>query len=64
MDVADDVRPREAEDIVAALEVDKRGDKLLSPPLALAYPVALHHRAHGAVQDHDALLENFTESGE
>ena len=62
MDSFDDLRLREREQVVQALEVTAP----LSEPLAAIGPfielVLLHHRAHRAVEDNDAFAQQTLQS--
>ena len=54
---ADDVGPRERQDVVVALEIAAVMQEPLAAVAALIQPMLLHHRAHGAVEQHDALIQ-------
>ena len=58
VDAADDVRLGEAEQVVVALEVALPVGEPLAAVVGLAEPLALDHRAHGAVHDEDPLGES------
>ena len=57
MDLADDLRLRQHQQVVVALQVVRVVGEALAAIVGLVEPVALDHRAHGAVEDQDALLE-------
>ena len=57
MNAADDVGPRESQDVVVALEVASVTAKAIAAVAPLIQPVLLHHRAHRAIEQHDALIE-------
>jgi len=59
VDLSDDVRSREAEQVVRALQLDRVVLEAVAPEVFLLESVPLDHRAHGAVDDQDALLERF-----
>ena len=49
--------PRQRQDVVVALEVAPVSAKALAAEAALVQLVLLDHRAHRAVEQHDALFE-------
>ena len=57
MDLADDVRLRQNEQIVVSLEVVRMVAEAFSPVIGLTELVALDHRAHRAIEDQDARFE-------
>ena len=57
MDRAHDIGLRQREEIVVALDVMVMAGKARPAIAGLVQPVALDHRAHRAVQDQDALVE-------
>ena len=59
VDRANDVGPRQHQEVVVALEVVRMAGEAGAAIVGLAEPVALDHRAHRAVQDQDALLEQM-----
>ena len=63
VDLADDVGPRELEQLVVALQVLRMVLEALAAVGRLVEPVALDHRAHRAVEDHDALGEQAGQGG-
>ena len=63
MDAADDLRLRQYQQVVVALEVMRMVFQAFATVIGLGQAVALDHRAHGAVQDKQALLEEGVEFG-
>jgi hypothetical protein len=63
VDLLDDVRPREDEQLVVALQVDGVVCEARAPKIRLREPLGLDHGAHGAVEDEDALGEQSLELG-
>ena len=64
VDLADDLRLGQHQQVVVALEVAARQSaKRCAAVIGLAQLVALDHGAHGAVQDQDALLQLLVEQG-
>src|SRR5688572_12126688 len=61
MDAADDVRPRQHEHVAVALEIVRMRRKPLAAKVFLLQLVPLDHRPHRAVQNQDALGEQFVE---
>ena len=61
VDAADDVGPRQHEQVVVALQVARVGGEPLAAEVGLGEAVALHHRAHRAVEDEDAVAEDGVE---
>ena len=59
VDFADDLRLRERQEIVVALEVAREILEALAAIAGFVQFVALDHGAHGAVQNDDALIEQF-----
>ena len=57
VDVADHVGPRQHQQVVVALQVLAVVREAFAAEVGLAEPVALDHRAHGAVDDGDALVQ-------
>ena len=62
MDVGDDLRAGERENVVVAPQVAAVLAQPLAPEAALIELVPLDHRAHGAVEQHDALPEEALET--
>ena len=56
---ANDPWPRDREQVVVALQVAVPVRESLAAVIVFAEPVALDHRAHGAIEQHDAPLEQF-----
>src|SRR6202008_1676205 len=54
MDAADDVRARQRQDVVVTAQGVAVTGKALTAEAALIEPVLLDHRAHGAIEQHDA----------
>jgi hypothetical protein len=63
VDAADDVGPRQAQEVVVALEVFRVGRKALAAIVGLGELAPLHHGAHGAVEDQDALRQQGAQFG-
>jgi hypothetical protein len=63
VDAADDVRPGEHQQVVVALEIMRVIGEARAAVIGFLQPVALDHRAHGAVEDEQALLEQGREFG-
>jgi hypothetical protein len=63
VDAADHVRSRDAQQVVVALEVLAVRRKALSAIIRLDQAVALHHGAHGAVENEDALRQQCAQFG-
>ncbi len=61
MNIADNPRLGEREQIVVAFEVVRKIGKAAPPIIAFSELVALDHRAHGAIQNQDAPLEQLFE---
>ena len=61
MDAADDVGPRQDEQVVVALEVARVRREARAAEVGLGEAVALHHRAHRAVDDEDPVAEEGVE---
>ena len=59
MDPANDLRLRQAEQVIVALEVPVPIAESLPPIGCLIQLMALDHRPHGPVQDEDTLLDRF-----
>ena len=57
VDFLDQPGPRQAEHVVEAFEVLARVLELLASIGGLIQPVSLHHCAHRAVDDHNALAQ-------
>ena len=57
MNVADDLRLREGEQVVVAAQIAAPVGESLAAKLCLAQGMTLNHGAHGAVEDHQALSE-------
>ncbi len=57
VDGADDVRPREDEDVAVPAQVLRMAPEAIAAEVGLGQFVALDHRAHRAVEEEDALLE-------
>ena len=55
MDAGDNVGARQGEDVVVAAQVVAVTGEALAAKTALIEPVLLDHRAHGAIEQHDAL---------
>ena len=64
VDVRDDLRPGEREEVVVPLEVPRPVGEPLAAVVPLVEPVGLDHRPHGAVQHQDPLLQERIEAGE
>src|SRR6185312_16660059 len=58
VDAADDIGPRESQDVVVAPEIPPVVAEALAAVAALIQPVLLHHGAHRAIEQHDALIEH------
>ncbi len=58
MDVADDVGPREAQQLVVALHILVEVLEAFAPVRRFVELEALDHGAHGAIEDGDALFED------
>ena len=58
MDVLNHIRPREAEQLVVALDVFVKVFETFTPILRLAQFETLNHRAHCAIKNGDALFKN------
>ncbi|MPN27711.1 hypothetical protein SDC9_175145 [bioreactor metagenome] len=63
MDLADHVGAGQHQQVVVALQVVRMVGEARAPIIGFAQPVALDHRAHGAVEDEQALLEQGGEFG-
>jgi hypothetical protein len=63
VDAADHVGPRQAQQVVVALEVLAVGRKALAAIVGFDQLAALHHGAHGAVEDQDALRHQGAQFG-
>ena len=63
VDLAHDVRPRQHQQVVVALEILRVVLEALTPEFGLAQTVALDHRAHRAVEDQDALRQQCAQFG-
>ena len=61
VDLLDDVGARDHQDVVVALEVVGVILEALAAEVLLGELVLLHSRAHGAVDDHDALLHDLVD---
>ncbi len=61
VDLRDHVRPHQRQQFVVALQVLAMAGEALAAEIGLAQLVALDHRAHGAVQDQDALAQQAGE---
>ena len=59
MDLADDVRLGQREEVVGAAQVARMVGEARTAEVGLAELVALEHRAHGAVEDEDALAQRL-----
>jgi len=57
VDLADDVRPREREDVGASLQLARVVREARAAGGGLVQPVRLDHRPHPSVQDDDPLGE-------
>jgi hypothetical protein len=64
VDRADHLRVREREQVVVAAQVAMEIAEALAAELLLGELIALHHRAHGAVEHEDALLERVVQRGD
>lgn len=58
MDVADDVRACQAQQLVIALDVFGEILEALAPVLGLIESEALDHGAHSTIKHHDAAVQN------
>jgi hypothetical protein len=63
VDLANDLRPGQGQQVVVALEVVRPGLEALAAVVGLAQAVALDHGAHGTVDHQDALGRDLVESG-
>src|SRR5258706_144592 len=63
VDLADHLRARDGEEVVVAAQVLAEILEALAAELRFREVVALDHRAHGAVEHEDALLEGILERG-
>jgi len=61
VDIADDLRLRQDEQIIVPLEILGMLGEALAALIALCQAVALDHRAHRAVENHDPALEQGVE---
>jgi hypothetical protein len=61
VNLADDLRLRERQQIVVALEIMPEIAKTIAAVVSLVEPVTLNHRAHGAIENQDALSEQRLE---
>ena len=61
VDAADDVGPRQHEEVVVALEVARMGGEPLAAEIGLRQAVPLHHRPHRPVEDEDPAAEDRVE---
>ena len=57
VDFAHHIRPRQLQQVVVAFEISGVVGEALATKIGFAELVALDHRAHRAVDDHDALLQ-------
>ena len=64
MDLADDLRARNGKQVIVAAQVAMEVLETLPAILGLGEPMALDHRAHGAVEHEDALLERVMQGGD
>ena len=55
MDRFDDIRARQREQVVVALELAGPVGKALATEVRFLEAIILQHRAHAAIEDHDAL---------
>ena len=63
VDVANDVRSRQHEQVVVAPEVDRMAGEAFAAKTGLRQLVVLDHGPHRAVQDQDAAREDFAKAG-
>ena len=63
MDAANDLRAGEQQEIVVALQVMRVAGKTGAAIVRLLQLVALDHRAHGAIQNQNALFEQGFQFG-
>jgi hypothetical protein len=61
VDLADDVRPRHAEQVVRSHEGDGVVREALTPEVLFLEAMALDHGAHGTVDHEDALVERLAQ---
>ena len=61
MDLLDDLRLREHQDLGAVLQIDRVPGEPLAAEIVLAQLVRVDQRAHRAVEDHDPLGEDLFE---
>ena len=57
VNLSDQIRPGETQDIVAASQIARVSRKTHAPKGPFIEPVLLNHRAHGAVEEHHPLLQ-------
>ena len=57
VDVVDDLRLRQRQEVVVALQIVRPAREAFAAIIFLGELVALDHGAHGTVQDQDSLLE-------
>ncbi len=60
--VGDDVRARDAQDIVIALELTAMVREARTPEIGLVEPAPLDHNAPGAIQDQNAFFRSLLQS--
>src|SRR5262249_12888824 len=63
VDLDDDLGLGEDEDVGVSLEIVRVVGEPGAAEVRLGQPVALHHGAHGAVEDEDALLQELFDHG-
>jgi len=63
MNLLHDLRIGQAEDVVRALEIARMRGETRTAIAGFIEPVALDHRAHRAVEDEDAAVEQFAKFG-
>ena len=64
MDILDDLRMSDIQDVVIEPQFFGMGGEFLAPVVGLAEIVTLDHRADGAVQNHNATIQDFLELSE
>jgi hypothetical protein len=64
VDLADHLGTRKAEEVVVPAQVLREVLEPLAAILRLGQPIALDHRAHGAVEHEDALLQRVMQRGD
>ena len=57
VDLPDKLRPRNRQQVIVALEITFPVGEAVAAVVVFAQAIALYHRAHGAIEQHDALPE-------